>query len=241
MTDHEYRTLNAYANSDLIELGNIKLNIQDNAINPIAARFGTSFHTLLLETQKPIDWSFHTPIEHAKILAMRDSFNSVWNQFYREYPIAAQQTEVVKTWTDPETGLPCKAKIDLKADNPGPGRTPTLFDPTITPFLVDLKTTSAKDANEFYDLFVKYGYDRQAAYYLDAYGLGYGFTFVGIKKAKPHDVFIIDMSVSTERRAMIDYGRKKNAFWLRKAAIEAQNPNGWRPSAWSRKPELTTI
>ena len=70
MTDHQYRTLARYAHSDLCELANIRLGLPLKPIDPKAAQFGTTFHQMILEPEKPIDWTRHHVTEHYKLMQM---------------------------------------------------------------------------------------------------------------------------------------------------------------------------
>ncbi|GAB4042643.1 PD-(D/E)XK nuclease-like domain-containing protein [Spirosoma litoris] len=222
LTDHEYRVLPAYANSDLSELFNLRTGNIQKPIDPKAAQFGTTFHSMILEPHKPIDWTKHHIKERHTIMQMQESFTANASPLSLDLILAGAH-EVVKTWTDPITGLPCKAKLD----NYGEVSAGT--------YVIDLKTTSARSSSEFFDCFIKYGYDRQAAYYLDAVGLyPDNFIFIGIQKAKPFNVYEINMNVSHDRQLMLKNGRSKNERLLRDAYNESIKPNGWKPSSWSR-------
>lgn len=216
-----YRQIQAYANSDLSELLNLRMGKPLRPIDPKAARFGTTFHAMVLEpTQLNQYWDTHTPKEKDTLIEMYKALSQEALNWIRVWRREGNH-EIERFWSCPTTGLPLKAKIDAAwPDSPG---------------LFDLKTTSAKSANEFYDTFVEYGYDRQAAFYLDAFGVKYRFCFVGVQKQKPHEVFIINMAISEDRKAMIDQARIKNARLIRDAYNEFMKPDGWRPSSWSRK------
>lgn len=223
MDDITYRRLNAYANSDLSELFNLRTGNIQKPIDPKAAQFGTTFHTMILEHEKEIDWTKHHITEQHKLMQMRESFFENVSQDSFDL-IASGGHEVVKQWNCPITGLRLKAKLD----NYG-------YVPHIGTYVIDLKTTSARSSSEFFDCFIKYGYDRQAAYYLDAVGLyPDNFIFIGIQKAKPFNVYEINMNISHDRQQMIKNGRFKNERLLRDAYNESIKPNGWKPSSWSR-------
>ncbi|GAB3783370.1 hypothetical protein GCM10028818_41250 [Spirosoma horti] len=224
MTDHQYRTYPAYSNSDLSELFAMRTGGQIKPIDPKAALFGTVFHSLILEPNTSNLWDKLHVKDQAHLLKMKASIKKTAPNWVEHWQTPGYH-EIEKYWTCPRTGLSLKAKIDAQWQNPAS----TLF---------DLKTTSARSANEFFDCFVKYGYDRQAAFYLDAVGLEYAFIFVGIQKKSPYEVYIINMGVSDDRRAMIDLARRKNARLLGDAFKESQKPDGWRPSSWSRKEEV---
>lgn len=83
--------------------------------------------------------------------------------------------EVSLFWRDEDSGLPCKARVDKVVNNH---------------LLVDLKTT--RDASTFERSLVLYGYDRQAAWYVDAWrhltGHAAAFAFVVVESEPPHGV-----------------------------------------------------
>lgn len=221
MTNESYRAVRAYSNSDLTELLNLRTGNLTKPIDAKAARFGTTFHTMILEPTEEIDWLKHHVTEHNKLIQMVASYHkhadhpALARQFWEEEWVV--ETDVFRTC--PETGLPLKCRIDAGS-------------PT---YLVDLKTTKATSADSFFETFKTYGYDRQAAFYLDMTGMGYGFLFVGIQKNPPFSVYQIDMSVSSDRRKMIDEARVKNSRLLADALAESKKADGWRPSSWSRK------
>lgn len=224
MTEFEYRTERAYANSDLSELLNIATHRPAKVFPVKAGQFGTTFHTMVLEPELEIDWTKHHVTEHAKMLKMAQSFRETLGEQFLRNLFRFSQIETVKFWIDPLTGLRCKAKLDVLCE-------PTIQDRHI----IDVKTTDCKSIQAWWSKFVEYGYDRQAAHYLDGVGLDYGFTFIVVQKVKPFETFMIHMSQSAERRGMIDVARKKNARLLRTAYEESLKPDGWRPSSWSRK------
>jgi hypothetical protein len=108
----------------------------------------------------------------------------------REHPIAAGllrdgDPEVSAFWDDDATGVTCRARFDwitTRAD----GR----------PLLVDLKTT-AKPATSFARAVLDYGYDTQAAHYLDGYMAATGanpldvaFLHIVVEVDQPHGVIV---------------------------------------------------
>lgn len=92
-------------------------------------------------------------------------------------------------WTDPESGVECKGRLD--AVRPG--------------FVIDYKTTADASTEAFTREAMKYGYDLQAAMYLTGAELnGYGkcdFYFIAQEKSAPYAVNIIRAS-----EAFIDRG-----------------------------------
>lgn len=87
-------------------------------------------------------------------------------------------------WTDPETGLPCKARPDW-----------IIPDQRI---LIDLKTCVSADARRFGAAAARYGYHLQCAMYEAAitYGLGWApnkVKIVAVEKDPPHEVSVFDV------------------------------------------------
>ncbi|WP_170061155.1 PD-(D/E)XK nuclease-like domain-containing protein [Spirosoma aerolatum] len=219
--------MNRIAHSDLCELFNLRMGKPARSIDEKAARFGTTFHSMILEPEKPIDWTQHHVTERAKLLEMEKSFRDLSKtSILARDMIAMGQREKVVQWMDTSTGLPLKAKLDAHYATP--------LERFGKQVVIDLKTTSCESSYHFFNRMIEYGYDRQAAFYLDAVGSDYNFYFVAIQKRKPFDVFEINMAFSVDRRAIIDQARAKNARLLRDAYQELQKPDGWRPSSWSR-------
>lgn len=108
-------------------------------------------------------------------------------------PLRFASKEQVNLFTDFNTGLDCKTKLDLNHRNR---------------LIVDLKTTSQPN----YQRFVKscLDYDRQAAFYLDSINAK-RFVFVCIAKKAPHGLFIFEPD-----RDFIQAGRQKYRALLRK-------------------------
>lgn len=87
-------------------------------------------------------------------------------------------------WTDPETGLPCKARPDWII----PDRR----------ILIDLKTCVSADARRFGAAAARYAYHLQCAMYVNAitYGLGWApnrVKIIAVEKDAPHEVSIFDV------------------------------------------------
>jgi len=103
-------------------------------------------------------------------------------------------------WTDAETGIPCKAKPDR-----------LLLGKRI---VVDLKTAETCDPDEFGRAVSRFGYDCQAAWYLDGlkavYGTDFRWLLVVCEKSECFEHSIIQL---TEDK--IEVGRRKNREALR--------------------------
>lgn len=87
-------------------------------------------------------------------------------------------------WTDPDTGLPCKARPDWII----PERR----------MLIDLKTCQSAESRRFGSAAGRYAYHLQLAHYANAitYGLGWApnaVKIVAVEKEAPHDVSIFNV------------------------------------------------
>jgi exodeoxyribonuclease VIII len=123
--------------------------------------------------------------QYATCLAIRDAV--------RRDPIAAAylasgEAERNITWTDAETGLACKGRLDWHS----PARKA----------LVDLKTTRSVDARMFGATAFRFGYHCQLAYYLDGWrasvpGDPMEAVIIAVESEPPHDVgvFLLDDEV----------------------------------------------
>lgn len=100
----------------------------------------------------------------------------------KEFPfrfIQNAKTEVPFTWTDSETGVYCKARLDAITES----------------YVIDYKTTMDASTAVFQREALRYGYDLQAAMYLEAARAnGYkpkGFIFIAQEKSAPYLVNVI--------------------------------------------------
>jgi hypothetical protein len=126
----------------------------------------------------------------------------------RRHPFAQKlitggKSEHTAVWTDPATGLRCKARADYYlADR----RT-----------IVDIKTTQDASPRAFARDVYKYGYHRQHAHYTDGFGeCGApvdNFVFIVVEKAAPHvvSVFMLD-------EAAVQAGRADNRLAMERLA-----------------------
>ena len=133
----------------------------------------------------------------------------------KAHPVAAKLLtggvrEQTLLWDDYDTGLSCKARPDVLPDEK-------------TSTLIDLKTTSDASAKGFSRSVIKYGYARQAAFYLDGLNWTCGgavkvsgrgkydhFIFIAIETAPPHMAacYLLD-------EPFLEYGRAEYQRLLR--------------------------
>jgi exodeoxyribonuclease VIII len=121
------------------------------------------------------------------------------------------QKELSVTWTDEETGTPCKCRIDAYAKTNG--------------LVIDLKSTDDASPAAFSRTCAKYGYHGQAAYYLDgllnAGAYSSKFIFLVVEKNAPYAV-----AVYLCDKDMIDAGRLRYQECLRLHA-ECSAADNW--------------
>lgn len=101
--------------------------------------------------------------------------------------------EIVEVWQNEDTLISCKGKADMVIENLNGKKT-----------IIDLKTSSDCSPESFRRSCYKYGYDRQAAFYLDGFKAD-EFWFVVVEKEKPHRVAIYKASDE-----FVEEGRMKN-------------------------------
>src|SRR5436305_9502665 len=119
----------------------------------------------------------------------------------RAHPIASEafrggEAEVTLIWSDPETGVPCKARPDYL---PAHGR-----------WIVDLKTAASANPRSWRDQAYRLGYHARAAWYLDGATAVLGqmpeeYWFVLVEKEPPYLV-----SVASLDAVALVWGRSAN-------------------------------
>lgn len=100
----------------------------------------------------------------------------------KEFPsrlLRDAQTEIPLFWTDNETGVDCKGRLDAITED----------------YVIDYKTTNDASTAGFQREALRYGYDLQAAMYLEAARAnGYnpkGFIFIAQEKSAPYLVNVL--------------------------------------------------
>ncbi len=205
----EYRRLPRIANSDLTELKNQLFGKPDFQNSP-AQEFGTRFHDLLLLKTDVVPTGKGATAQKRMLDVMRA--NSLFCRLLR-----AAQVETAQLWEDKSTGLPCKARIDMRVPDEW--------------LIVDVKTTSARSQQEFVSNCYMYDYDRQAAFYLDgcrqAGGCADQFIILGIQKQKPHNLYVVEITADS---IFLDEGRRKYQRLLR-----SWKELNFKPKSWMRE------
>ena len=207
----DYRSIPRISNSDLSELHNHIFGI--NRPKPVAAfAFGSLVHSLILEpdsnpdvpTGVSLDW---LAIERISEIAAGDE--------HLQTLLRTSKKEQVILWDCPDTGLLLKSKIDIVQRRKS--------------LVVDLKTTSEKTFDSFMQSAIKYDYNRQAAFYLDAAGCK-SFGFSVIQKVAPFNIWHIEFDTDSE---FIQAGRKKYKRLLRDWKQREVMGNPFTPSTWT--------
>lgn len=128
------------------------------------------------------------------------------------------QNEFTILWTDEETGLQLRCRPDRIADLP------------LGIVLADVKTTRATTPREFANDAVKFGYHRQAAWYIDgAIAFGFdpkAFIFIVVNKTPAHECEVYSLAWRA-----IEQGRAENRAALRELALRLETGN-WNSSRW---------
>jgi len=254
-TGDDYRMLPRVSNSDLTRLKEEHLGYWSvpsaRFISEKTKVFGRAFHQHLLEPEsigtvfeqllpdltpslaKANDYEL-APAQAEQLHTLMRTIRQ--DAFCRRY-LRLSERERVILFTDPNTGIACKARLDMVYTSPKRRNA----------LIIDLKTTSARTQAQFLESCYTYDYDRQAAFYLDSLRYAdtrngepaewantrqFRFVFIGIMKQRPHRLFAVD---ATSIPGFVDYGRKKYRFWLRKWREEHEAPvkalSGWSLSA----------
>lgn len=105
--------------------------------------------------------------------------------------LSSGSPEVVNCWADDGTNIYCKGKADYIKNEHG------------RKIIVDIKTTQDHSERAFRNSCVKYGYDRQSAFYLDGFDAD-EFWFIVIEKTDPFDIGVYMCGDE-----FLKYGREK--------------------------------
>jgi len=196
LTQEQHRALPHVSNTDLSELKARVLG-QLRQPNPQALAFGSHFHSATLEpatyarTQEKCPW--------------QQLARHVRRHRYCRDVLYRGTAELTHTAVHTETGVGVKVRPDLLVVSPA-GRRRTL---------IDFKTTSCRDREQFLATIQQYDYDRQAALYLDALQAD-RFLIIGVQKKDSHAIWLFD---ATATPGFIEQGRRKYTALLRHRAL----------------------
>lgn len=135
--------------------------------------------------------------------------------------IRACRSQVAAIANHPTLGFRMKALFDILPD-------PERCDPALLDYLFDLKTTNDASPEGFTDSCWKYGYDVQAAFYMDALEYAGGpkvnhFGFIAVENEPPHGVKIHFLRRDSKE---IRRARESYEAWMRYYA-ECHGKNSW--------------
>lgn len=198
----DYRSIPRISNSDLTEFRNHLFRYQ--VYKPAKAfAFGSALHQLLLEPKSQPNLSGIDDLPLLQHLTTQVRANR-----FCKWALRFTQKENVRLFEDPDTGLPCKTKID------------SLYKGNL---IIDFKSTSQRDYRRFIESCQAYDYDRQAAFYLDSVGAK-RFVFIGIQKVEPYDLFYFE---PTRAPRFIAQGRRKYKALLQEWKRQNYQPGNW--------------
>jgi len=141
-----------------------------------------------------------TATEHSRAVSMRDAVH--------RHPAASSllshgDPEVTVEWTDAETGLACRCRVDWMRSGS----------------VVELKTARASHPRAFSRAFASMMYHAQLAFYADGIAAVTGglaplrVDVIAVEKDPPHDVCVYEVPDD-----VIEAGRRKYTGWLRAVA-----------------------
>ena len=111
-----------------------------------------------------------SPVEWNSLIGMR---NRIYSSVEATELLSKGNAEEVMVWEDPDTNVLCKCKADWVNLEDG--------------YIMDIKTTQDATPRGFRNSCYKWGYDRQSAFYSDAFGVN-NFIFVVIEKSAPYNI-----------------------------------------------------
>lgn len=162
--------------------------------------------------------------EYNRMLGMVESLAA--NEKASEYLNARGHCELSIVWTDPDTGVRCKARLDKWSDDDGQ--------------ITDLKST--KDCTDFARTMAKFSYHRQGAMYTDGMqvltGIKYDFHIVAVESEFPFGCMAAPVS---EEALSIGRMKYKEALQQIAECQESrvwpgyQNPDKWILPSWAMK------
>ena len=194
----DYVKIKAYSNSKLNRIAKKLMGFHPQKLPFKAFALGHVIHQQLLEPHLcDLEQYNLTP---ALLRDVKGMIKSLKRNPLMRYALKHGQKEKVVIWIDEKTGAMCKGKLDL-------------FLPRK---IVDIKTTGVwqvESEEAFLKSVFKYGYDRQAAMYMDGSDKPQ-FQFIAVKKTKPYTVFTITFH---RQDPEIKAARKKYQFIINKA------------------------
>lgn len=241
MPDTEYFATDAASNSTLGRMkrsaAHCKEYMDTGMVSTAAMKFGSLVHCLVLEPNEfeakyavaPVGidrrtkagkelWATFTNESEGLEVVKAEDFEEAQkvDASVRAHPAASKllqegDAEVSMFWTDPDTGYPCKSRVDfINGMN----------------YLVDLKTTQDASEAEFGRSIGKFGYHRQNAMYMDGYEAvtgerAKGFVFIAVETKPPYAVGVYLLDEDSEDKGRSEYG------WLLGEFVACKKSGVW--------------
>lgn len=240
----EYHAGNEISHSGIVQLLKSPEHYQNykhGSHEPTTAmEFGTAFHAYILEPEvfaaqfvlapkfdrrtkdgkeAAARWDEEnvgkSPLTIEQVEALSAMKESVFNHFGAAKMLSQGEAETSLFWTDKYSGLPCRIRPDWKF---GGG-------------IADLKSCISASKADFTKAVANFGYDIQAAFYIDGMkevtGETVDFFFVAVEKNAPYSTACYKAS-----QEMIEVGRAKyrGALELLKWCQENNSFPGYQPS-----------
>lgn len=213
MRDEDYRAIEAVNWSTLKEIRRSPAHYKHALAAPREdtpdMRFGRAVHAAILEPQRyPLDFLVWPGTRRGKAWEEFEASNAgreiltideaerveAIAASVRAHPAAAvildgASTEYVVRWTDPETGIACKSRLDVCRPSDGA--------------ISDLKTCQDASEESFSRSIVSYGYHAQIAFYALGLSALYGepihphrLTLIAIEKRAPYAVAVYQLDAA---------------------------------------------
>ncbi|ACR29198.1 PD-(D/E)XK nuclease-like domain-containing protein [Burkholderia glumae] len=166
-------------------------------------------------------WTEFVEAHPDRIAIQQDQADVAWRQSdsVRALPdvrdaLSRGHAEVSAFWTDPETGVECRCRPDFAHD----------LDNTSV-VLLDVKTFSSADPDEFRRQAARKRYHVQAAYYTDGYAAASGldvaaFIFVAVETEWPYAASAVMLDQISLEQGRADYRRNLATYARCSAANE---------------------
>lgn len=239
----DYRALDGLSISALKEMRTSPMKYQYSLTAPRfetpAMALGTAAHLAILEPHRmgtefaPIypgavrrgkEWEAHQALHAGKLMLNQTELDAVigMRESVLLYAPAMElletgDAEVSMLWTDAETGLPCRGRMDWLT-----------MDGEDTDIIVDLKTTKSVNAQAFGKQAHSLGYHLQAAYYCDGFFTATGrypqFKFLCVESSAPHEVALFSVPAEVIAQGRMEYRQ------LLARLVECEASGVWPPA-----------
>jgi hypothetical protein len=183
----DYYDIKRISNSYLSSFKRKLLGLPERT-NTSAMHFGRGFHQMVLEPHN-FNHMLHSGADRFTMLRMAASLRATCPP---QMLLGQKEAEYMYHFY----GLPCKLKADIIKDK----------------VITDIKTTTAKTAEEFIRSAIEYDYPRQGAWYMDCPQIqATSFVIIGVCKSPPHQVFVWKMDKDSPH---LEAGREEYLYLL---------------------------